>query len=100
MEKYETILLEKTEGIAVITLNLSDIFDTLKGRIAKDLLSALKDCGQAQEVQVVVLKRSEQAPSLGENLKGDYFFEAIFSRAEGWNLREAVASFPKPFVAL
>ncbi len=100
MEKYETIRLERMEGIAVITLNLSDILGALIDRIARDLLSALQVCGEVQEVKVVVLKRSGQAPSLGEYLRGDNLFEAIFSRAEDWSLREIVFSLPKPIVAL
>ncbi len=100
MDTYETISLEKIKGIAVIALNLSNILEILKDRIQSELLSALKHCENDEEIKVVVLKGSGRVIPPAESLNTDYLLSEIFSREGGWNLREAVARFPKTFVPL
>jgi 2-(1,2-epoxy-1,2-dihydrophenyl)acetyl-CoA isomerase len=103
MEKYETILLEKKEGIAVITLNLPEVLNALEVRLERELLKALKDCGQDEEVRAVVLTGAGRAFSSGGDIKkmekGLQIFEAKSWVEDGGNLADAIATMPKPIIA-
>jgi 2-(1,2-epoxy-1,2-dihydrophenyl)acetyl-CoA isomerase len=103
MKPYETLLTEEAEGIAIITLNLPNTLNPMEVRLERELLHALKDFGQNDEIRVVVLTGAGRAFSAGGDIKkmekGLEIFESKSWVDDGGNLAEAVANLPKPVIA-
>ena len=51
---YNTILLEKANGVGTITLNRPDVYNAINDEISFELQAALKDVTKDPEVRVVV----------------------------------------------
>ena len=62
---FETIIVEKRDGIGQITLNRPDKLNTFSWQLAKELNSALKQLDSDAEVRVVVIKANGKAFSAG-----------------------------------
>jgi enoyl-CoA hydratase len=54
-KNYETILYEKKEGVATITLNRPDLMNSINRRMADEILDALQDVKTDQTVKVAIL---------------------------------------------
>jgi enoyl-CoA hydratase len=67
--KYNTLLYEKSEGIAAITLNRPEVLNALNQRLWQELQHALEDAQQDQTVKVVILTGQGRAFSSGADLK-------------------------------
>ena len=52
---YETILLEKKESIAYLTLNRPDRANTINGQLANDVVAAMAEVDSDAQVRVVIL---------------------------------------------
>ncbi|MGC6433844.1 MAG: enoyl-CoA hydratase/isomerase family protein, partial [Crocinitomicaceae bacterium] len=69
---YNTILLEKEQGVATITLNRPDVYNAINDEISFELQAALKAVTKDPEVRVVVLTGAGQkAFCSGQDLKAD-----------------------------
>jgi len=69
---YNTILLEKEQGVATITLNRPDVYNAINDEISFELQAALKAVTKNPEVRVVVLTGAGQkAFCSGQDLKAD-----------------------------
>lgn len=55
---FETIILEKKDGIAAITFNRPEVFNAYSEQMSQDLKAAVKDVGDDDSVQILVLKGS------------------------------------------
>lgn len=67
---YETILLDKKEGIATITLNRPDRLNAISRQMQEDLASALGDVGADDDVRVLVLTGAGRAFCAGADVGG------------------------------
>jgi 2-(1,2-epoxy-1,2-dihydrophenyl)acetyl-CoA isomerase len=70
MEMYETILYAAEAGVATITLNRPEVMNACNETLLKDLLAALKQAEQAEDVRVVVLTGAGRAFCAGADLAG------------------------------
>jgi 2-(1,2-epoxy-1,2-dihydrophenyl)acetyl-CoA isomerase len=69
---YNTILLDKSNGVGTITLNRPDVYNAINDEISFELQSALKDVTKDPQVRVVVLTGAgEKAFCSGQDLKTD-----------------------------
>ena len=67
---YNTILLEKKDGVGTITLNRPDVYNAFNDEMSFELQAALKDVTRDPEVRVVVLTGAgEKAFCSGQDLK-------------------------------
>jgi len=62
---YETLLTEKKDGLAFVTLNRPDKFNTFSTRLAQELNGALYEFEKDDEVRVVIVKGAGKAFSTG-----------------------------------
>jgi 2-(1,2-epoxy-1,2-dihydrophenyl)acetyl-CoA isomerase len=67
--EYENIIFEKTEQIAIITLNRPDAANGVNLAIAKELLQAAIHCDEDPEIRAVVLTGAGKVFSAGGDLK-------------------------------
>jgi len=59
--KFETIILEKREGIAYLTLNRPEVMNALNARMAKELTYAWCDLKDDDHIQVIILTGAGEA---------------------------------------
>jgi 2-(1,2-epoxy-1,2-dihydrophenyl)acetyl-CoA isomerase len=86
---YETILVEKGEGVSTIALNRPEKLNAFDGTMHEELYSALEEAAQDDEIRCIVLRgegrgfsagadlaqiieSADGAPDLGEYLRGSY----------------------------
>ena len=99
---YETILVNKSEGVAVITLNRPDVFNALNLLMREELRLAFEDASQDDAVKVVVLTGAGKAFCAGGdvNEQGEGF-DAISGRQRVRNLHKtlmAMVNMEKPII--
>ena len=68
---YETILFEKTGGVATITLNRPKVLNAFNGRMHEELHDALDNAAADEEVRCVVLRGEGRGFSAGADLKSE-----------------------------
>ena len=72
---YKTILYEKSENIATISLNRPEVLNAINEAMGRELLEALKVAGQDDEVRCLIVTGKGRAFSAGEDiqdLRGQY----------------------------
>jgi len=72
---YETITYEKSEGVAIITLNRPDVLNAVNEKMGQELLDSLRAAERDSEVRCVVITGKGRAFCAGEDiqdLRGDY----------------------------
>ncbi len=72
---YETIIYEKTDNIATITLNRPDVLNAINEKMGKELNDALRDADKDLGVRCLILTGKGRAFSAGEDiqdLRGQY----------------------------
>ncbi len=67
---FETLLLEKKEGIAVLTLNRPERMNALNPKMAGELVQALQEVNQDDEVRVLVVTGAGKAFCTGADVGG------------------------------
>ncbi|MFQ5875602.1 MAG: enoyl-CoA hydratase/isomerase family protein, partial [Dehalococcoidia bacterium] len=67
---FETIIYEKKDGIATLSLNRPDKLNAMNFQVIDEILEALADAGANEQVRVLVLKGTGRAFSAGDDLKG------------------------------
>ena len=101
---YETIIFEKKEGIAKITLNRPDRLNAVNPKLSEEVHNALEDIRKDGDIKVVVVTG---APRVREK-EGKKEIRHVFS--SGWDMVEAAAppyiipdelqDFEKPVIAM
>lgn len=100
---YNTILLEKNEGVATITLNRPDVYNAFNDEMSYELQAALKDVTRDKAVRVVVLTGAgEKAFCSGQDLKaGRNMGKGAFQKSvlKRYNpIVKAMREMPKPVI--
>jgi len=67
---YETLLLEKKEGVAVLTLNRPERMNALNAKMAEELPEALKKVNRDDEARVLVVTGAGKAFCTGADVGG------------------------------
>ncbi len=67
---YETILYEKADRIARITLNRPEKLNALSTQLRVELIDAIADSGRDDDIRVIVVKGAGRAFSAGYDLSG------------------------------
>ncbi|MFF0452592.1 enoyl-CoA hydratase [Nocardia africana] len=100
MTDFETILLERTGRVAVITLNRPKALNALNTQVLTDITAALDEVEADAGIGAVVLTGSEKAFAAGADIKEmqsksymDMFLADFF---QGW---DRVGTFRKPIIA-
>lgn len=105
---YETILFEKTGGVATIALNRPKVLNAFNGRMHEDFNDALDAAAEDDEVRCIVLRGEGRGFSAGADLTGEDLSPQNGSERPdlGAYLRETysrsvmkMAGIPKPIVA-
>lgn len=99
---YNTILLEKANGVGTITLNRPDVYNAINDEISFELQAALKDVAKDSEVRVVVFTAAgEKAFCSGQDLKADRGEEIDFQKSlkQRYNpIVKLMRNMPKPII--
>ena len=66
---FETLLFEKTDGKAFITLNRPDVYNAFNDLMRKELLEALKEAEKNPAVRVLIITGAGKAFCSGQDLK-------------------------------
>jgi 2-(1,2-epoxy-1,2-dihydrophenyl)acetyl-CoA isomerase len=69
---YETVNLERRDGVAWITLNRPDALNAWNKQLGVDLLAAVRGAAEDDEVRAVVVTGAGRAFSSGADLKGGF----------------------------
>lgn len=82
MEKYETIILEKKENIATITLNRPEKLNAETPKLAEELVDVFGVVDQDNEVKVVIVTGAGRAFCAGADLK-ERFLKRVEDKKKG-----------------
>ncbi len=82
MKKYETIILEKQENIATITLNRPEKLNALNDKLAEELIDVFSVVDRDDDVRVVVITGAGRAFCSGADLK-ERFLRRVEDRKKG-----------------
>ncbi len=101
--EFKYILYEKSEGIATITLNRPDALNAFSKEVVHEILQALNDIENDENVRVVILTGAgEKAFSAGADIKTMIGMNALKARElslMGGKLCHALENFEKPVIA-
>ncbi|WP_227984059.1 enoyl-CoA hydratase [Nocardia spumae] len=100
MTDFETILLERTGRVAVITLNRPKALNALNSQVLTDISAALDELEADAGIGAVVLTGSEKAFAAGADIKEmqskSYMDMFLTDHFQGW---DRLGAFRKPIVA-
>lgn len=68
---YETLIHEKNNGVATLSLNRPEVLNAFNGQLHKDLHDALDNVAAEEEVRCVVLRGDGRGFSAGADLRGE-----------------------------
>ncbi|NNE97682.1 MAG: crotonase [Pyrinomonadaceae bacterium] len=103
MANYETILIEKQEGIAVLTINRPDKLNALNSQVHLEGVAALDDLKEDKDVRVVVITGAgDKSFIAGADISEFAGKTPVTQRAVFQNetLFNSVDTFPKPVIAM
>lgn len=66
---FETILYEKSENVAKVTMNLPEMRNPLTEKLTQELVTAIREADKDPEVRTIILTGAGKAFSAGGNLK-------------------------------
>jgi enoyl-CoA hydratase/carnithine racemase len=66
---YETVILDKTNGVATITLNRPQVLNAISTGLLNDLRAALTEAGEDSAIGVIVITGAGRAFSAGVDIK-------------------------------
>jgi 2-(1,2-epoxy-1,2-dihydrophenyl)acetyl-CoA isomerase len=104
MEKqFECLLIEKSNGLATITLNRPDVFNAFNDTISYEMQEAMKLMDRDKEVRVVVLTGAGKAFCSGQDLKAIKEVAGKRDLSESLHKRynpiiRAMRALPKPII--
>jgi len=79
---YETIIVEISDGVALITLNRPDALNALNSQLLDELSSAVEDADASDKVRCIILIGSDKAFAAGADIKemADKTFVEIYKQ--------------------
>lgn len=100
---FKSIIYEKSEGIATITLNRPDALNAWSQQLAHEFLDALDDAAKDETVKAVVITGAgDKAFSAGADIKAMQGMTALKARAlseMGYDVCNAIERLDKPVIA-
>jgi trans-feruloyl-CoA hydratase/vanillin synthase len=107
MTQYETILVEKNDGITTVKFNRPEKRNAMSPQLHQDMFHVLSDLEFDDETKVLIITGNGEAFCAGQDLK-EYFFEQkddVRAREESRRLSHAwrhqkLHYFPKPTIAM
>jgi trans-feruloyl-CoA hydratase/vanillin synthase len=106
-KKYETILVEKSEGITWVIFNRPDKRNAMSPQLHLDMDDALDDLSTDDETEILVVTGSGEAFSAGQDIRlyfrgteGDPKMRAKARRASNEWRWQRLSTFPKPTIAM
>ena len=104
MSEYETILVQKEQGVAVVTINRPDKLNALNSKVLSELGAAFDQLGADAEVKVVLLTGAgEKAFVAGADIAEMVSYgplEGVRFAEVGQRLLSAIETLPKPVIAV
>jgi len=102
---YESIILEKEQNIARITLNRPEALNALNDKVFLEILAALEDIGKDDSMGVVVIKGAGRAFSAGHDIKeirtrDTGAVSGMDTSSIALQAIEAIEKLPKPVIAM
>ncbi|MBO8180001.1 MAG: enoyl-CoA hydratase/isomerase family protein [Archaeoglobus sp.] len=101
----KSVILEKDEKVAEITLNRPEVHNALNMDMVKELSAALDDCWKDDDIKVIVLKGAGKSFSSGADLKQFMRFAAGEGNSAEYGLElhfgvvKKMREIPKPIIA-
>ena len=71
-KNLETILVEKKEKIAIVTLNRERVLNAINGKMIEELISTFEELDRDESISVVVLTGKGKSFSAGADLKSSF----------------------------
>jgi len=103
MSNYETILIEKRERVAIITINRPDKLNALNSKVHREGIAALEGIGIDDEIRVVVITGAgEKSFVAGADISEFAGQTPVSQRGvfQKKTLFNSIDSFPKPVIAM
>ncbi len=102
--KYQTITLQRDQGIAMLTLNRPEKLNAICPELVIDVLDAIDEIGKDDEIRAVLLKGAGRAFCAGGDVSSllsstDNPVELMESSRQGAKIISAMRSMPKPWIA-
>ncbi|MBI3286241.1 MAG: enoyl-CoA hydratase/isomerase family protein [Burkholderiales bacterium] len=72
MTEYKTVLYEKADGVAIITMNRPDALNAFNALLRQDLLAAIQRADADHETRAILLTGAGRAFCVGADLKESY----------------------------
>jgi len=101
---YETVLLERRDSVAVLSLNRPDVRNALNRPMIRDLRAALEELEADAEIKAIVLRGKGRSFCSGDDLEED--FSDIVTASDTLrvidnlqNITRALLGIPKPVIA-
>jgi len=98
---FETILVDREGGVALITLNRTDALNALNGQLLSELGAALTDIEGDADIGAVVITGSEKAFAAGADIKemSEMSMQDMMASDSFGNINRVFASVSKPVIA-
>ena len=103
METYETILVEKRHGVAILTINRPDKLNALNSTVHKDGVTALEELRTDKDVIVVVITGTGEKSFVAGADISEFGGQTPVSQRSVFQERtlfNSIDSFPKPVIAM
>lgn len=103
MSNYETILVEKRESVAIITINRPDKLNALNSKVHIEGVAALDELKKDAEVRVVVITGAGQKAFVAGADISEFVGQTPVTQRNGFQERtlfNTIDMFPKPVIAM
>ncbi|MHA2304250.1 MAG: enoyl-CoA hydratase-related protein, partial [Candidatus Hodarchaeales archaeon] len=104
MDKYETIVIERQDHVAIITLNRPDVHNAFNPDMIEELTTAFKISGNDQDLRAIVLTGNGKSFSAGADInymKSSKDFSLEENHDDAFRLEQlfhTIYSTPKPVI--
>lgn len=97
--EYQHLIFSKEGGVATITLNRPEILNALNNRLRYEICQAIEECGDDDQIRVVILKGAGRAFCAGDDLRSDPQPAPLSQRKGPGDVVVALHSLMKPVIA-
>lgn len=106
MASYETILVDRKDGVVTVTLNRPKKKNAMNPKLHSEMVDLLADLRFDKDLRILVITGAGDSFSAGEDLKEFFYeqndrmpFERILDKALQWRVR-ILRAFPVPTIAM
>ncbi len=98
---YETLIMDRDGGVALITLNRTDALNALNAQLLGELAHALRDADADDEIGAIVITGSEKAFAAGADIKemSEQSMQDMMAADTFGHINRAFAETTKPVIA-